>query len=53
MRPIKQANLSNTGKQNDNPFIQYLNDDELNVKGTILTTNMTTFPQYLAVSSEH
>lgn len=30
------------------PFIQYLNDDKLNVKGTILTTNnMTTSPNTL------
>lgn len=30
------------------PFIQYLNDDKLNIKGTILTTNnMTTSPNTL------
>jgi len=29
------------------PFIQYLNDDKLNIKGTILTTNNRTTPNTL------
>jgi len=49
----KQANLFDVVAwkydftKQPHPFIQYLNDDKLNIKGTILTTNNRTTPNTL------